>query len=240
MPSNKPYFTPFEKILTANGNRSGTSLLLLLVWISACDGQIKEREKALLVDIANKTNHGHELASLIEMAIWRDVESLQLACEILKRLPAKDDREHILELGIGMAIADGSLSPSENHILRFLADAMGIGRDGLVRSFLQITGRKPPVPTDLSDAAFWRLRNQKSTRPKQDAPKVFTKDEIKAFGVLGLDEGSSAEEIKAAFRRLTQVHHPDRYAHLGSEAVEAASASFRRIKQAYDTLIAHA
>ena len=48
-------------------------------------------------------------------------------------------------------------------------------------------------------------------------------------------KGSRAE-IKAAFRRLSHAHHPDRFQRLGPEAVEASTHRFLRIKQAYDAL----
>jgi DnaJ like chaperone protein len=58
--------------------------------------------------------------------------------------------------------------------------------------------------------------------------------------VLGLEHGASIEEVKRAYRRLAQVHHPDKFAALGKEAVAAATSTFQRIQDAYQYLVNHA
>lgn len=45
-----------------------------------------------------------------------------------------------------------------------------------------------------------------------------------AFSVLGLDETATPDEVRAAFRELAQVHHPDK----GGDA-----AKFDAIRKAY-------
>ena len=51
------------------------------------------------------------------------------------------------------------------------------------------------------------------------------------YGDLGLGRGASPEEVKAAYRRLASLHHPDRNA--GDPEAEAR---FRCIQHAYDVL----
>jgi curved DNA-binding protein CbpA len=41
-----------------------------------------------------------------------------------------------------------------------------------------------------------------------------------------------------AFRRLAKVHHPDRFASAGPEAVKTAELQFKRIRAAYERLVA--
>jgi len=57
-----------------------------------------------------------------------------------------------------------------------------------------------------------------------------------ALAILGLDEGASSEEIKDAYRRLVQVHHPDKFSQLGPEASKMATTVFLRIQSAYELL----
>ncbi len=52
--------------------------------------------------------------------------------------------------------------------------------------------------------------------------------------MLGLEEGATEDDIRAAYRRLSLVHHPDRY---GADAVRAATDTFRRIQAAFDLLM---
>lgn len=56
------------------------------------------------------------------------------------------------------------------------------------------------------------------------------------YAALGVTPAASDEEIRSAFRRLAAQHHPDKAAHLGPKAAEAASRRFQAIKDAYEEL----
>jgi DnaJ-domain-containing protein 1 len=59
-----------------------------------------------------------------------------------------------------------------------------------------------------------------------------------AWAVLGIASGSSHEEIRAAYRNLVKLYHPDRLANLDlpPEMKEYASAMLARINIAHDQL----
>lgn len=59
-------------------------------------------------------------------------------------------------------------------------------------------------------------------------PERKTEEKSNYYSVLGLSFGASKEEIKAAYRRLVKIHHPDR----GGD-----SNTFMRIQSAYEALI---
>ncbi|MAM59248.1 MAG: molecular chaperone DnaJ [Salinicola sp.] len=61
-----------------------------------------------------------------------------------------------------------------------------------------------------------------------------------ALQVLELDEHASSTDIKRAYRRLAQRHHPDRFHGQGDLRISLASQRFQRIKNAYDLLMQHA
>ncbi len=58
----------------------------------------------------------------------------------------------------------------------------------------------------------------------------------RALAILGLAPGASEDDIKAAYRDLSQIYHPDK--HLGqSERVQAAAANkFKELSEAYAAL----
>lgn len=58
-----------------------------------------------------------------------------------------------------------------------------------------------------------------------------------ALQVLELDVNASPVDIKRAYRRLAQRHHPDRFHGQGDLRVALASQRFQRIKNAYDYLM---
>ena len=58
---------------------------------------------------------------------------------------------------------------------------------------------------------------------------------VRALRILGLPPGSSADEIKMAWRDLAKVWHPDRFAH--DERLRAkAGDNLSRINQAHEAL----
>lgn len=59
----------------------------------------------------------------------------------------------------------------------------------------------------------------------------------RALAVLGLTPGATRIEVRHAYRRMAQLHHPDRFYSESEQQVALASARFQRIKNAYDYLM---
>ena len=223
--------------------------MLILAWIATSDGSIDESEIQQLYKISDASNHRNEIQQLLDIAKHRDTDALQLASEIVRKHFQGKNATLFLEMAIGMSVADGYLLPTENHILRYLADLLGMNRTELNDIFIAVTGQQIPNPTDPSTAQYWRARESKkkqsqskSDHSHQQHQKYQSNDSkiVHACAVLGLEYGASKEEIKRAYRRLAQIHHPDRFASLGEESVATATNTFKRIKEAYDYLVTYA
>ena len=57
-----------------------------------------------------------------------------------------------------------------------------------------------------------------------------------AFAVLGVGRAATAEEIRAAHRRLVRLHHPDAHPRVGAAAAASAQRRFQKVQEAYDLL----
>lgn len=57
------------------------------------------------------------------------------------------------------------------------------------------------------------------------------------YTILGVDRNAGPEEIKAAYRKASQLYHPDKVSHLGEEFQELARKKFLDIQNAYEFLI---
>jgi hypothetical protein len=75
-----------------------------------------------------------------------------------------------------------------------------------------------------------RQRQQRSSPPPPDRT-------TRALAVLGLTPGASKADVRRAYRRMAQLHHPDRFYSESKHQVALASARFQRIKNAYDYLM---
>ncbi len=57
------------------------------------------------------------------------------------------------------------------------------------------------------------------------------------YSVLGLEKNASLEEVKAAYRRLVKLTHPDRFAKESPEVQKQMSEKFREIQTAYESIV---
>ncbi|OJA07009.1 DnaJ domain-containing protein [Halomonas sp. QHL1] len=75
--------------------------------------------------------------------------------------------------------------------------------------------------------------SNRQQRPSPPPPDRTTR----ALSVLGLTPGATRIEVRHAYRRMAQLHHPDRFYSESEHQVALASARFQRIKNAYDYLM---
>ncbi|EHJ93326.1 J domain-containing protein [Vreelandella boliviensis] len=79
---------------------------------------------------------------------------------------------------------------------------------------------------------------QQEHRNRQQRPSSPPPDRTtRALSVLGLTPGATRIEVRHAYRRMAQLHHPDRFYSESEHQVALASARFQRIKNAYDYLM---
>jgi DnaJ like chaperone protein len=237
-----PAFSKFETLLMTQRNPLGVSVLLVLGWMGSSDGFVEPIEAQHLKKIATASGHAELIGPVLDVLRARDMDSLQLACEFVGQHFRGPQAYLFINLAIGMALADGTLRPTENHALRFLADLIGLSPTALHHAFSVVTNQPLPEPADPSRASFWQPWGSQASGQERAQPKGDPQT-TRAYAVLGLDElGDRATpgQIKSAYRRLVRVHHPDRFVQMGPEAVATATYTFRRIQNAYEHLVAHA
>jgi DnaJ like chaperone protein len=59
------------------------------------------------------------------------------------------------------------------------------------------------------------------------------KSDYQAYQILEVDPDASVEEIKASYKRLALLYHPDKVSHLGPDLVATAEEKFKTINDAY-------
>ncbi len=70
----------------------------------------------------------------------------------------------------------------------------------------------------------------------REITKLQIGDGAKYYGVLGLDEQATDDELRAAYRKLATEYHPDRAATLTPLEAESMSERFRAINEAWNEL----
>jgi uncharacterized tellurite resistance protein B-like protein len=237
----------FAEILERSENPVAAAMLLMLSWIASSDGEIGDDEMEELRAIANSGNGYAELLSVIEVAERSQIEDLQLSCEVLQKLEPKH-RRLMLQMAVSMSLQDGYLTAVEGHIVRLVADVLSQKPSDLDGLFREMTGQAFPAPADPSSVEWWEARQRRSeprTKAQNSEQRAGAEagpakpdiQRLRDLGVLGLDETATIDQVKEAYKRMAQIHHPDKFAPLGPQAVKAAEVTFLRIRSAYERLV---
>lgn len=120
-----------------------------------------------------------------------------------------------LEIQVATAVADGSLHASERRILEQISTDLGYSQE----QFNELLGR-------LSGHAHFS--DQQTTAQRLKA----------AYELLGITATASDAEVKKAYRRQMNQHHPDKLVAKGlpEEMIELATDKTQDIKAAYELI----
>lgn len=129
---------------------------------------------------------------------------------------SEDLRIKMINFLAGIAAYDGGINDDEQRYLLALMSKLRL---------------------DLSD--FEPVYQEKITRKNERRYQAESGiSQIDSFySVLGLEKSASIEEVKAAYRRLVKLTHPDRFAKESPEIQKQMSEKFREIQTAYESLI---
>lgn len=141
--------------------------------------------------------------------------------------------QFFLELQISAAFADGDLHPSERNVLHTIAKGLGFSSQQLEQRLR------------MQEAAF-RFRStgggfggQQSAGGQGGWQQASQRDHLgDAYKVLGVKESADSKEVKRAYRKLMNEHHPDKLAAKGlpPEMMEVAKEKAQEIQSAYDLI----
>jgi DnaJ-domain-containing protein 1 len=231
----------FHAILRSfRNNEVRPSFALILAWIVVCDDPPGQEKITALSNLLREWQLGSIIPTLLTVAKSICSRSIQLASEIVRVGATVDTADVIMNVSVALAAADNYLSISENLILRYLARLLPQSH-ALPTRYRALTGSDLPPVGDPSSLAWWRERDEPKqrsrTRPNTGHTQTLNNERLRALFVLGLDEKASEEDIRAAYRRLSQVHHPDKFHSLGPDAVKAATETFKRINAAFELLL---
>jgi uncharacterized tellurite resistance protein B-like protein len=148
----------FASVFRSSEHKQSVCILALLTWVAACDGKIGPGEEELLDHVAEAINDPNELAA-VESAMRRPVAAdLELACRFLKNHLDRGGKKLLAQLAVTVATQDGHLTVSENLVLQFIADLLGLSPRQFAKVYQQIAHQPFPLPGDPSSMEWWRRR----------------------------------------------------------------------------------
>lgn len=139
----------------------------------------------------------------------------------------RDLHRIFIEIQLQAALADGAIKDPERHVLERVASHLGIPAWELRQlEALIIAAQRRRGFDNGGGAGTGSDRARGPARPSMDD----------AYAVLGVTSGASDSEVKKAYRRLMNQHHPDKLAAKGlPEDMRAlAEQKTREIRAAYE------
>ena len=132
----------------------------------------------------------------------------------------------LLEILIFAALADGKLDKNEESILLNLSEQIGFSQQDYQRLVQMVMGQQHFHQSGSGQAHY----QQQST---EDALK-------EAYAVLGITNEATDSEVKKAYRRQMNQHHPDKLVSKGmpEEMIKMATEKTQEIKAAYELIVA--
>lgn len=225
--------------------RLADSIRASALWLAVLDGPLDARE---FHEVGLALTHDPEGVPL------HDIAEALAADPMPKELPKlfrflrgqrSPKRTASPDLYIRVAAADGRISQIERHALIFLSDLLAAPASLLPERFEALLGLEFEPPADLSDPAFFdaaetaaRARAARQKARDTDATKAVQADAERrdALLVLGLKPDATPIAIKAAWRKLSRQHHPDRHLQADDAAKAAAAERFDAVQKAWKRL----
>ncbi len=194
--------------------------------LAKADGRVSEAEIQAAREVMHRLRlHPEAVRRAIELftegkqpgfSLTEQLASFRRACG---RDPAL--MRTFLEFQMDLVLAKGSIEPREREVLWRIADQLGVSR------------------VDLAQLeAVLRAQRSFGGREQRTRGRAAADSLAAAYRALGITAAASDAEVKTAYRRLMNQHHPDKLVSRGlpDSMLEAAKERTREIRTAYELL----
>ncbi len=204
-----------------------TTLFSVMGHLAKADGRVSEDEIELARDVMRRMNL-NEAMRRVAIGLFNQGKKpdFQLA-EILSQfrrecLRRRNLMQMFVEILMHAGYADGDLKDAERQVLEQVREQLGFS----VQEFLHI------------EALVRNARHFGGGGFGQEAPPSPRASLQEAYEILGVQSSASDGEVKKAYRRLMNQHHPDKLVAKGlpEEMMKLATEKTQEIKQAYELI----
>jgi len=196
-----------------------TATFSVMGHLAKADGQVTNDEIALARHVMAQMQLNPEQQK-VAINLFNEGKQPDFALdEALGQFRRECHRRHnlihmFLEILISTAIADGKIDDAEHQLLLHVAAVMGVSANAF-EQLLRMVG---------AQQAYQQQGQPPANRLKE------------AYEILGVEKSASDAEVKKAYRRLMNKHHPDKLVAKGlpEEMMKIATEKTQEIKQAYE------
>lgn len=199
-----------------------TTTFSVMGYIAKADGRVSAQEIALAEQVmAHMSLNAEQRRAAVELFNQGKQADFPID-EVLQQFHHECGRrstliQMFLEILVATALGDGVLHKAERSALYRICEALD-------------------YPTKKFDRLIQMVQAQQHyAGGAAQAPKATLKD---AYAVLGISRDATMDEVKRAYRRLTNQHHPDKLVAKGlpEEMLELAKEKTQEIRAAYEQI----
>lgn len=201
-----------------------TTTFSLMGHMAKADGRVSNVEIRAAEDVMRQMNL-NEQQRKVAIRLFQEGKKTGFPLEaVLEQFRAECQRRRnltqmLLEILTFTALSDGHFHDSERKILLHVAGRLGYSQAEY-------------------EAILQRLQASQHFHQARPDSRTALKD---AFAVLGVQENTPEAEIKKAYRRLMNQHHPDKLVAKGlpQEMIDVANRKTQEIRDAWETIKKH-
>ena len=188
--------------------------------IAKADGQVSQVEIYMAEDLMRQMNLNPEQKQVAQRLFKEGKKNDFPINDVLHQFRMECSRQRnlmqmFIEIQMATALSDGTLHTNEERILKQAASVLGFSAHDYT-------------------LLLQRMQAQRHAHSTQDAG-MDLKD---AYALLGIPKTVSDQEVKKAYRRQMNQHHPDKLVSKGlpEEMMEMANKKVQDIKMAYEAI----
>ncbi len=205
-----------------------TATFSVMGHVAKVDGQVSADEIALAQSVMNEMELAPNLRQTA-MRLFTEGKSADFPLDdVLDQFKQECHRRNTLlqmfvEIQIQAAYADGQLAPVEEALLLHICDRLGISKFIYRRLEQMISAQR----------GFNSRGRRQQGAPAVQSPGLSLKD---AYAILSISPDANDDEVKKAYRRLLNQHHPDKLVAKGlpEEMMKLATRKTHDIRKAYE------
>ncbi len=205
-------------------------VFMLLLGVAEVDGASDRQERELVRQFVLQRFTSPVDAN--DLRVWEAArvprEQLPNLAAVMRGMLSNSECDTVFAWCCLVAFADGSFNPEEHMALQEIARGFGMEPYHARRIFHHAR------QSHLRGATGADFDRQGA--PGGSQPRGAVSGRLQALAVLGLEEGTTAEEIRSRHRELVKRYHPDKHVHLGPVAAKEAEERFREVQAAYEVL----
>ena len=215
--------------------RRGLAVEFLIYWMAWGD----ERYEPATRDAVFAPDDPDDSTIVKRRVLEEDVDAFAATVRWLVLNASREARSQTLELLVALLVDDPVPTPVQNTLLRFLADAFGLGADALEAQFEDaFDARLPPLPrVDRPD--WWAGQDEAGLVRREARTLARAPEAVRHRATLGLplDGPLDEDDVLEAFELASRRAAPERFDALGERERQLAERRLDRFADAREALL---